>query len=505
MRVSKLVLAACVVSALVTWGSTLAGSAFADETFTATSAIAVPIAPGNPRGGLGSFDIGFDDPVLRLYLLADRSNAGLDVVNTSALGNTSGNVGGIGVLAAGQFVGLTCVNPGPIPPATTVTFPKGDCSGGSGPNGVITVHQKNGNEAWAGDAPVLSFSCSNQTIGGTLTTVCVANVVTPSSVKVVNLKTGGVTHTILTGTTGPTGQFQGARRADELCWDPRDNLVLVANDEAVDTYISFISTDPNNRPYMVIDQIKLDGSDTTHNAGSVKATNGIEQCQWNPRTGLFYLNIPENNGPGNDSKPGAVMVIDPKTLQMVHLFRVDHTKCAGPQGMAIGPNHQILLGCSNAGPSSIIIDERNGARIANLSGRSGVDESWYNPRDNHYLLAASNHLTAGSATPQLGVVDSTGAETSIGQVDNSAVSAGGSHSVAADPFKGHVFVPVNNAAGAKSLICSTASGGIVPDNQGCIAVFTATGPTDSCSADGANVVAQQFNAPQLARALCPSP
>jgi hypothetical protein len=70
MRVSKLVLAACVVSALVTWGSTLAGSAFADETFTATSAIAVPIAPGNPRGGLGSFDIGFDDPVLRLYLLA---------------------------------------------------------------------------------------------------------------------------------------------------------------------------------------------------------------------------------------------------------------------------------------------------------------------------------------------------------------------------------------------------------------------------------------------------
>jgi hypothetical protein len=97
------------------------------------------------------------------------------------------------------------------------------------------------------------------------------------------------------------------------------------------------------------------------------------------------------------------------------------------------------------------------------------------------------------------------AEISIGKVDNSGVSAGGSHSVAADPFKGHVFVPVNNAAGAKSLICSTASGGIVPDNQGCIAVFTATGPTDSCSADGANVVAQQFNAPQLARALCPSP
>ena len=100
MRVSKYVLTAYVVGALVAWGSTVAGSAPADETFTATSAIAVPIAPNNTNGGLSSFDIGFDDPVLQLYLLADRSNAGLDVVDTSALGNASGNVGGIAVLAA---------------------------------------------------------------------------------------------------------------------------------------------------------------------------------------------------------------------------------------------------------------------------------------------------------------------------------------------------------------------------------------------------------------------
>jgi hypothetical protein len=500
MRVSKYVLTAYVVGALVAWGSTVAGSAPADETFTATSAIAVPIAPNNTNGGLSSFDIGFDDPVLQLYLLADRSNAGLDVVDTSALGNASGNVGGIAVLAAGQFVGLTCVNPSPKPPATTVTFPNGDCGGGSGPNGVITVHQKHDvNEAWAGDAPVLSFSCSNQTVNGTLTTVCVATVVTPSSVKVVDLKTGGVTHTILTGTTGSTGKFPGARRADELCWDPRENLVLVANDEAVDTFISFISTDT----YSVIDQIKLDGSDTTHNAGTVNATNGIEQCQWNPRTRLFYLNIPENNGPGDDSAPGAVMVIDPKTRQVVTVLPIDHTKCAGNQGMSIGPGHQILLGCSNAGPDSIIIDERDGSPIADLTGRNGVDESWYNPSDNHYLLASSNRLTGNppTATPRLGVVDAVEGKT-VGALDSDAVSAPGSHSVAADPFKGHVFVPVNNGTGAKSKICSAASGGVVHDSQGCIAVFTATGPADKCSEDGADVVARQFDAPQLAHSLC---
>jgi hypothetical protein len=133
MGIRRHVLTACAVGALVAWGSTLAGIASADETFSATSAIAVPIAPNNAKGGLNSFDIGFDDPASQIYLLADRSNAGLDIVDTSALGNTSGNVGAIGVLAAGQFVGLSCVNPGPISPATKVIFPNGNCSGDRAP------------------------------------------------------------------------------------------------------------------------------------------------------------------------------------------------------------------------------------------------------------------------------------------------------------------------------------------------------------------------------------
>jgi hypothetical protein len=83
-----------------------------------------------------------------------------------------------------------------------------------------------------------------------------------------------------------------------------------------------------------------------------------------------------------------------------------------------------------------------------------------------------------------------------------AVTAGGSHSVAADPFKRNVVVPVNNGAGAASKICSTVSHNLIPDTQGCIAVFTATGPADKCSEDGADVVARQFDAPQLAHSLC---
>ena len=71
---------------------------------------------------------------------------------------------------------------------------------------------------------------------------------------------------------------------------------------------------------------------------------------------------------------------------------------------------------------------------------------------------------------------------------------------------GHVFVPINNLttgnAGANSLICSTASGGLIPDSQGCIAVFTATGPNDKCSKSGAEAMAGQFDDPKLAQRLC---
>ena len=35
--------------------------------------------------------------------------------------------------------------------------------------------------------------------------------------------------------------------------------------------------------------------------GTPKATNGLEQCGWSAKTGKFYQNVPEVNGPGNDT------------------------------------------------------------------------------------------------------------------------------------------------------------------------------------------------------------
>jgi len=72
--------------------------------------------------------------------------------------------------------------------------------------------------------------------------------------------------------------------ADELCEDPQHHLVLLANDDELDLFLTFISTNT----YKIVGTIKLDGTDS--NAQKIKATNGIEQCQWSPR----LLSVPSN-------------------------------------------------------------------------------------------------------------------------------------------------------------------------------------------------------------------
>ncbi len=384
---------------LTSGGALLHGTAFAqDETFTKTSSITVP-------GGLTSFDIGFVDPQLGLYFLADRTNKTIDQVKTSDNSITQ--------LAPGAFVGV-------------------QASATSGPNGVITANDHT--EVWAGDGVPA---------GGT------------SRVLVINLKSGKVTHTISTGGTG---------RADELCEDPQQHVVLVANDEPSDLTLTFISTDS----YKVLKQLKLDGTD--RDAQNVNATNGIEQCQWSPRTRKFYLAIPEVSGSGANTVPGAVLEINPASMKVQKVFPIDFNfsagapslgYCMGPQGLAIGPHREILLGCSNAGAGSVVINELDGSLVVNLKNLNGNDEVWYNPGDDHYFLAGSNHNVAlPTAGPILGVVDRKGDPDTE---DAAASTKSGSHSVAADPVKNQVYVPVNS--GNQALCGETTTG--------CIAVFTA--------------------------------
>jgi hypothetical protein len=395
---------AMVAAAALLIGGNAAWAA-ADEIYSARTQVTLP-------GGqlITSFDISFVDPVIGLYLLADRTNKTVDVIDTTT------NTALVQLTATPPFAGAT---------------PSND---NAGPDGVITVNHR---EVWAGDGP--------------------------SQIKVIDLFSQKTTHVINTG---------GVNRADELCFDPRDQLVLMANDaETPFPFISIVST----KNYSVLQRITMDGTvPFGSKIATPKATNGIEQCQWDRRTGKFYVNIPEVNGPGNDTAPGAVVVITPGTPAVIDaVWSVPLGKCAGPQGMAIGPDNQILLGCNDPNktvPSTVIIDDKTGKVIETIANQDGSDEVWYNDGNGSYFLARS-----GGANPQkLGIID---VDDDPGPSDQDVATGlpgkGAAHSVAADPIFNQIYVPIPSTAGL--AVCSTAGGS---DSQGCIAVFTSTAPDD---------------------------
>src|SRR5713226_9744133 len=71
----------------------------ADEVFKVTTAITLPNGQV-----VRSFDISFVDPVIRLYLLADRTNKAVDVIDTGT--NTV-----LAQLRKGLFTGTAPCNP----------------------------------------------------------------------------------------------------------------------------------------------------------------------------------------------------------------------------------------------------------------------------------------------------------------------------------------------------------------------------------------------------------
>src|SRR5690242_16447219 len=117
---SKLKHIACLTAALVPplFGMASSTSA-ADEVFAPTAAVNLP-AGSQP---LASFDISYVDPVLGVYILGDRSNKAVDVVDTENLTITQ-------LHATPPFAGATGNNDT------------------SGPDGVLIVRHR---EVWAGD------------------------------------------------------------------------------------------------------------------------------------------------------------------------------------------------------------------------------------------------------------------------------------------------------------------------------------------------------------------
>ena len=358
-----------------------------DEVFSVTGQSSVPST--SLTSTIVSFDISFVDPTIHTYVLGDRTNKAVDVVDTNTLAMTQ-------LTATPPFAGATGNN------------------NTSGPDGVIIIH---GTEVWAGDGN--------------------------STVKVLPFS-GGTTHVISTG---------GSFRADEMCYDAKDDLVMVANNADSPPFATIISA----KTYAI-----------THKVTFPNSTNGAEQCQWSPRTGKFYITIPGVNTP--DDGTGVVEVIEPTSGKIVNTFPIPLADCAIPQGLAVGPNKQMMVGCNGGGStnglaSGIIINENSGEVIGVIPSESGPDEVWYNEGDGQYFLARSS---AVGSNQLLGVVDANGHRADQSVITaNKTITGRSAHSVAADSGTNRVFVPT--PAGV-STSCGSAGGN---DAKGCIAVFTA--------------------------------
>jgi hypothetical protein len=297
-----------------------------------------------------------------------------------------------------------------------------------------------------------------------------------SRVVTIDLRNGKTVGDVSTG--GAAGL-----RADELAYDPKDGLILATNNADTPPFSTLIRVNQTTGALTVGTRITLD---TMHSG--VDATNGAEQAVWEPVTGKFYLSIPQV---GPNAKDGAVIRIS--TAGSVEAqYPIEFCQ---PAGLALGPNVDLLAGCSTvfdtagnvwdptknvtAAPIQVIIDAFTGKIDATIPGVGAGDEVWFNSGDGNYYTGSSasplrpTEVISGTAlTAQgaqvLGVIDAreqvlkqlvptfSVPAVTTGPAPHAASTA---HSVAANAANNHVFVPL----GANNVYPSCLTG--------CIAVF----------------------------------
>jgi len=434
VRSATLAVAAAVML-LPVWNTAWGGGPGGNEGVADRGAVrllkTVPI-PGtavNTTGKMYVFDISWVDQRSRTYYLADRSNAVVDIVDTKT--------GTLTAQLQGGFKGFTGNN------------------GTSGPNGVTT----GGHCLFVTDAPsrVVSFNTST---------------FPPTFVNAVSTASGDL------------------NRADELAFDPMDNLILAINNADTPPFGTFVNVNPSTcgltQPTAPAPGVAAPDRIIFNAANGVDAQNGAEQPQWDPATRRFYLSIPQI---GPNVADGGVVRIDPATKTIDRTFPISFCQ---PAGLSKGLDNDFLVGCNTvfdtaggvwsqtdantAAPIQVILNVSTGD-VHQVAGVGAGDEVWFNSGDGNYYTASSGSPLrpldqGGAADAQgaavLGVIDAED-KVLIQQVPTfnvPAVTTGTAqhpaataHSVAADAKNNQIFVPL----GANNVYpgCLT----------GCIAVY----------------------------------
>jgi len=157
----------------------------------------------------------------------------------------------------------------------------------------------------------------------------------------------------------------------------KHEVVLAANDDPADNFLTFINTET----YSIIGTThKLDGTDPnfqikltgvtlpTHSrwrrtvSSSASSTRGRGRTIWLSRRLRSLISTSRSVTPNPSPGPGVVLKISrhaPFHIEETITIPTS-TGCTGPQGLAIGPRHEMQLGCGARATNSIIIDDRSG-------------------------------------------------------------------------------------------------------------------------------------------------
>ncbi|HXP31587.1 MAG TPA: hypothetical protein VN832_10885 [Stellaceae bacterium] len=405
---------------------------------TQTKCLTAVQIPGKP---LRSFDISWVNPDRAEYYLGDRSNAGIDIIDTKH---------STFVRTIPGFVGAVLNSAG-----TAVN------NNVSGPDGV-TSH---GRWLYAGDgnSTLKVIDLDKPTASAIQQSIPTC----PSKVPAINSTCAVPTLT----------------RVDEMALTPDGKLLLAANNAADPPFGTLFAANGDNHSsnVSIITQIQVDPSIIPAGAGL-----SFEQPTWEPKTQRFYVSVPiiANNPTGCNygqlagaiTCSGGMIVIDPTTLTapltVIGAFNattntgVVPLNACSPNGITVGPHENLLEGCtpmnSPSDTTTLVINAKT-KNYANIGGITGSDEVWFNAGDRRYYTGSSAAI--GGAV--LGVINATSL------LVETIPQSSSSHSVAADSDRNHIFVPqvapasVVGAGGDKT----TVGQGICGGTNGCIAVY----------------------------------
>ena len=228
----------------------------------------------------------------------------------------------------------------------------------------------------------------------------------------------------------------GTTRVDEMAYSPLTHQVLAANNAETPAYGNLFSTTNGHAPVALTPPLMI----TVPTSQGGIAAGGMEQPAWNPKTGTFFVSIPQL-GTGGASDPGGVSEISTagNVLRTISLASLGISSCS-PTGLAVGGSGNLMVGCGTVGAAAILLNPTGGSMgtgsiVKTIPGLGGTDELWFDPTTNAFYVTGNN----GTNTSRFfDVVDADGniKQTVMLPTTTSA------HSITVDPFNGDVFVPL---------------------------------------------------------------